>query len=233
MNLRRLIPLAVLVAGAGLFFMLGGGRYLNFSTLADNRDWLLEQVAHNKPGAALLYIAAYVSLAALSIPGGIWLTMTGGFLFGSLLGTVCTIIGATLGATVPFLAARTGLAGLAARASPMLASIEAGFRRNAFLYMLVLRLVPVFPFWLVNLAAGAAALPFAIFVSATLIGIVPVTFMLASIGQGLGAALDERQPPDLGLLSRPDILLPLLGFALLALLPVLYRLWSGRRRPAM
>ena len=150
-SLRRLLPL-VLLAGAGVAFVLfGGSRYLTFAALAENREWLCGLAARSGILAGFLYIAAYAVLVALSVPGGVVLTIAGGFLFGTWLGALCAVIGATLGAIGIFLAARAGLGGLARRAGPFIGRLEAGFRADAFNYLLVLRLVPIFPFWLVNL----------------------------------------------------------------------------------
>lgn len=148
---RRLIPLGLLVAAGIAFIAVGGRHYLTFAALAQNRDWLCGLAQHWGLLAALLYIAVYAVLVALSVPGGAVLTIAGGFLFGTWLGTLCAILGATLGATGIFLAARAGLGGLAQRAGPLVGKLEAGFRKDAFNYLLVLRLVFIFPFWLVNL----------------------------------------------------------------------------------
>lgn len=223
---RRFVPLGVLALGAALFFGLGGHRYVSFAALAEHREWLLAFVARSGAAAALAFIVAYAGLVAISFPGAALLTVTAGFLFGPWLGTLCAVTGATLGATVLFVAARAGLAGLAARAGPWARKIAGGFQRNGFNYLLVLRLIPLFPFWLVNLAAAAVGLGLPAFVLATFIGIVPVTFILAHLGNGLGEVIAEGRPPDLGVLLRPSVLLPLLGLALMALLPVAY----ARRR---
>ena len=223
---RRLIPLAVLVLGAALFFALGGHRYVSFAALAEHREWLLDFVARAGATAAVAFILVYAGLVAVSFPGAALLTLTSGFLFGPWLGTVYAVIAATLGATVVFLAARFGLAGLAERAGPWAQRIGAGFRRNGFNYLLVLRLIPLFPFWLVNLVAATVGLSLSVFVLATFIGIIPVTFILANLGNGLGAIIAEGRPPDLAILFSPGVLLPLLGLAVMALLPVAY----ARRR---
>src|SRR5262245_31504235 len=115
---RRLLPLAILLAGGATFVALGGGRYLSFAALADNRAWLVALVTEKGNAAAAAYIGAYAVLVALSVPGGALLTITGGFLFGPWRGTGFAVTGATIGATLLFLAARAGLEGLLARAGP-------------------------------------------------------------------------------------------------------------------
>jgi uncharacterized membrane protein YdjX (TVP38/TMEM64 family) len=226
---RRLAPLAVLVAAAVLFFALGGHRYLNFKALADNHDWLCGMVEKGGILADLGFVLAYAGLVALSVPGAAIFTITSGFLFGAWLGTALSVTGASLGAIAVFLAARAGLADLLARAGPRIRRLEAGFHRNALSYLMVLRLIPIFPFWLINIAAGATGMRLPLFVIGTFIGIIPVTFVYASLGSGLGEIIEAGQEPQLSMLLRPEILLPLLALAGLALLPILYRRWRGSR----
>ncbi len=226
--LRRFVPLGVLIVALVLFIALGGWRYLNFAALAKNREWLCGAVAQGGAKAALGFIFAYAGLVALSLPLGALLTIIGGYLFGPWLGGAYAVIGATLGATVVFLAARAGLAGLAARAGPWVRRFESGFRRNGLNYLLVLRLIPIFPFWLVNLGAGAVGLRLWVYVFGTFIGIIPVTFIYASLGNGLGTLVEEGRPPDLAIVYRPSVFLPILGLAVLALLPVIYKRWRTR-----
>jgi uncharacterized membrane protein YdjX (TVP38/TMEM64 family) len=225
-SIRRLVPLGLLAAAWITFMVAGGYRYVSLTALAENRDWLGALVQRWGTAAALCYIAVYGLLVALSVPGGAALTIAGGFLFGTWLGAVCAIIGATLGATGIFLAARAGLGGLARRAGPLVGKLEAGFREDAFNYLLVLRLVPIFPFWLVNLVPALVGVKLQTFVLATFIGIIPATVVFASLGAGLGSVVEQ---PDAGIVLRPSILLPILGLALLALIPVVYRRWRGKR----
>lgn len=224
---RRLVPLCVLVTAGIVFVTVGGRHYLTIAALAENRGWLCGLAERWGVAAALLYIAAYAGLVALSVPGGVVLTIAGGFLFGTWIGGLCAVVGASLGATAVFLAARAGLGGLARRAGPFLARLEAGFRADAFNYLLVLRLVPLFPFWLVNLVPAVAGVGLATYLLATIIGIIPGTFVYASLGNGLGNFVDN---PDLGTVFRPSVLVPILGLAVLALVPVLYRRRHRKRR---
>ncbi|MGH7092333.1 MAG: TVP38/TMEM64 family protein [Stellaceae bacterium] len=223
----RLLPLAGLLAGGGAFVVLGGHRFLNFSTLAANHEWARGLVEHAPLLAALSFVVAYAGLVALSVPISALLTITGGLLFGTCLGTIYAVFAATLGATVVFVAARAGFAGFAARVGPQLRRIEAGFRRNALNYLLVLRLVPIFPFWLVNVVAGASGMRLPAYLAATFFGMLPVTFVYASLGSGLGGLVAQGRPPGMQMLLQPRIVLPILGLAALALLPVLYRFWRA------
>ena len=223
---RRLIPLGLLVAAGITFVAVGGHHYLTFAALAENRDWLSSLVQRWGFVAACLYIAVYALLVALSVPGSAVLTIAGGFLFGTWLGTLCAVLGATLGATGIFLATRAGLGGLARRAGPLVGKLEAGFRADAFNYLLVLRLVFIFPFWLVNLVPALAGVRLSTFILATFLGIIPGAFVYASLGNGLGNVVGE---PGLGVLLRPSVLGPVVGLVILALIPVGYKRWRTKR----
>ena len=225
-SVRRLVPLGLIVCAGIAFIAAGGHHYLTLATLAENRGWLCGLVKRWGFAADLGYIASYGVLVALSVPGGVVFTIAGGFLFGTWLGTLCAIIGATSGATAIFLAARAGLGGLAPHAGPLVAKLEAGFRADAFNYLLVLRLVPVFPFWLVNLVPALVGVRLRTYVLATLLGIIPGTFVFASLGNGLGDIVEE---PGLGVLLRLDVFGPIVGLAILALIPVAYKRWRGNR----
>jgi uncharacterized membrane protein YdjX (TVP38/TMEM64 family) len=219
-SLRRLAPLGMLVAAGVLFVAIGGHRYLTLGALAENRAWLCGLAARWGFVAAILYIAAYAALVTLSVPGGAVLTIAGGFLFGTWLGGLCAVLGASLGAAGVFLAARAGLGGVAQRTGPWFGRLEAGFRADAFNYLLVLRLVPLFPFWLVNLAPALFGVGLPVFLLATFIGIIPGSLVYASLGNGLGTLVEQ---PDLAIVFRPSVFGPLVGLAALALLPVWYR----------
>ena len=159
--------------------------------------------------------------------GALFLTLAGGFLFGTWLGGLLSVVGATCGAVALFVIARSTLgAALRDRAAPWLQRLEAEFRRDAFSYLLVLRLVPLFPFWLVNLVPAFLGVPLPTFALATFLGIIPGGVIYAGVGSGLGAVLDRGEQPDLGLMLEPQVILPLLGLATLALVPVIYRRWQ-------
>lgn len=229
-SLRRLVPLLVLIGGLVLFFALGLGEYLSFEALNERRDWLTSQVERFGLAANLAFVLIYAAATAFSLPFGWVLTVIGGFVFGTLAATLCVILGATVGAVCLFLAARYAFHDLLhAKAGPALLKMERGFKENAFSYLLVLRLVPLFPFWLVNLVPALLGVPLRIYVIATVIGIVPGTFVYASVGNGLGEILAAGGSPDASLIYDADVLIPLLGLALLALLPVAYKAWKGRR----
>ena len=229
---RRLIPLVLLCAAAGAFLLCGGRHYLTFASLAQNREFLTGLVARDGALAAVAFILGYAGVTALSVPGAMLMTLASGFLFGPWLGALYALIGATAGASAIFLAARAGLSGLAERVGPRVQRLKAGFREDALSYLLVLRLVPIFPFWLVNLVAGASGMSLWVYMTATFFGMIPGALVYAGIGSGVGDLIAAGRHPDPYTIFRPNILLPLIGVAALALLPVIYKRWSGRRRAA-
>jgi uncharacterized membrane protein YdjX (TVP38/TMEM64 family) len=179
--------------------------------------------------APIGYVLIYVVVTALSIPQASVLSIVGGALFGPVRATVLIVAGASVGATLLFLAARTALAGpVRARAAPLLDRVRPGLERDGFNYLLSLRLLPAVPFWLLNLAPPLVGMRLGPFVAATVIGIIPGTFVFASLGAGLGAVFDRGEKPDLGLIFEPRVILPILALALLSLVPALYRRFRKR-----
>lgn len=227
--LRRLLPLAVLFLAAALVFALDLDRYVSFETLRQHRAGLLDFVHRHAVVAPLLFVLAYALVIALSIPGGAVMTIAGGFLFGAFLGAALAVMGATIGATAVFLIAKTAIGDtLRAKAGPRIKRMEAGFRQDALSYLLVLRLIPIFPFWLVNIVPALLGVPLGVYVFGTFVGIIPGSLVYASLGNGLGAVFAAGGTPDVGIIFSPEILLPIIGLALLALLPVAYRALKGR-----
>lgn len=228
LRLRRLLPLVLIAAAAVAAYLLYGDR-LSFETLRENRDALIAWRDANLLAAALAYMAVYVAVIALSLPGGAVMTMTGGFLFGVLAGTGMTVLAATAGATAIFLAAKVGLGdALWSRitgqgASGLVRRLEAGLKENAFNYLLLVRLMPVFPFGLVNLAPAFLGVRLRTYVAATFLGIIPGTAVYAWIGAGLGEVFARGESPDLSILFEPMILGPILGLCALAALPIVVR----------
>lgn len=224
LSLRRLWPLLLLAAGFVLFLGFGGADLLSLETLREHRAQLQDWVAAHEVMAPLGYMAAYAAVVAFSLPGATLMTVVGGFLFGVWPGTLWVVIGATVGATLVFLAARTALGdALRARAGPALKKMERGFRENALSYLLVLRLVPLFPFFLVNLVPAFLGVPLRTYVVATFLGIIPGAFVYAQVGVGLGSILDRGGELSPATVLTPQVLAALVGLALLALLPVAYK----------
>ena len=234
---KRLWPLLLLVVAAAVVLAMGWQSYLSVQQLAENRDAL---------GA---FIALYTVTVALSVPGAAVLTLAGGLLFGWLLGGIASMIGATLGAVIVFLIARSALSEvLAARAGPWLDRFREGFKQDAFHYLLFLRLVPIFPFWLVNLAPGLLGVSFATYLITTILGIIPGTFAYSLAGSGLDSIIAAQQSAhqsclakmgpggqescphvlDPGALLTPELIAGLVALGLVALVPVVVR-WFRRR----
>lgn len=223
----KLAILAIFVGGIVAFFAFGGQRYLSLETVKANRDALLAFADRHFVAALAIAFLVYAGAVALSLPGGLVLSLTVGFVFGRWVGTALVVVAATVGATLVFLAARYLFADAARRRLGTLGTkINAGFTENAFAYLLFLRLVPLFPFFLVNLAPAFTSVPLRTYVLATLVGIVPGTFVYVNLGQALGR-IDSLQ----GLVSR-DALLAFALLGLFALAPVAWKKWKPRRPPA-
>lgn len=230
-NLWRYLPLAALVGGLILALLMGWHRYLSFSALHEYHEDLGSLVAAYGWMAGVGYLLFYALVIAFSIPGGLILTVAGGFLFGSLLCTAYVLVGATLGATGIFIAARSAFGSLLRqKAGPFIKKMEAGFQANELSYMLILRLVPLFPFWLVNIVPAFLGVSLRNYVIGTFFGIIPGTFVFASVGSGIGHLLenyDPENPPQLGsLIFEPQYIIPIAGLILLASIPVIYRIFK-------
>jgi uncharacterized membrane protein YdjX (TVP38/TMEM64 family) len=223
-RLKHLLPLALLIAGLVALWVFGLRRDLSWASLSRHQAELLAVVAAHPIEAGAAYVAIYAITVACSLPEGALVTIAGGLLFGPALGGVLAIIGASTGAVILFLAARYAFADLvAARAAPFMARIRPGIERDGFLYLLALRLVPVFPFWLLNLVAAACGMRLLPFTLATVLGIIPGTFVYAWVGAGLADVLAAGGTPDFAMIFSPRILLPLLALATLTLVPVAWR----------
>ncbi len=220
----KIVIVALFVAAIAVFFALGGRDYLSLETIKANRDALLSFAERHFLAALVIAFFVYAGAVALSLPGGLVLSLAMGFIFGRWIGTVLVVIAATVGATLVFLAARYLFADAARkRLGSVGERLNAGFTENAFSYLLFLRLVPAFPFFLVNLAPAFTAISVRTYALATLIGIIPGTFVYVNLGQTLGR-IDSLH----GLVSRQT----LLAFALLglfALLPIAWKRLKARR----
>jgi len=228
-HLKRFAPLLLILAALALAYALGLQRQLSWAALAAHQAALRTWVHADPLATAAGYVAIYTLAVAISVPGSLWLTVAGGLLFGTVAGAALAVCGASAGAVLLFLAARSALGPfLARRAGRLLDRVRPDLRRYGFSYVLALRLIPVVPFWLINLAAALSGMRFDHFAIATLVGIIPATTVFASIGAGVGGVLEAGRTPDLSIILSPPVLLPLLGLALLSLLPVAWRHWRGK-----
>lgn len=230
-RLVRLWPLLLLALGLAIAWQLGIIRALSFPALARHQAELRGFVARHPLGAPLVYDLVYAVAVALSVPGGAALTAARGLLFGTWLGGPLAALGATARALGLFLAATSALRPLiVGHAGQLIERVRPGLERDGFSYLLALRLIPAFPFWLVNLAPALVGMRIAPYTVATVLGILPATFVFASIGAGLSAALAAGRMPDASLIFSPRVIGPLLGLAILSLLPILWRRIAGRRQ---
>jgi uncharacterized membrane protein YdjX (TVP38/TMEM64 family) len=220
--MRRFLPLLLLAV-----LVLGGfalAHDVGWGSLAQHQARLLEWVGAHPVVSAGTYLAVYTATAALSLPHAAILTVAGGLLFGEVFGCALTVAGATFGASALLIIVRSAFAQTLGRYRHRIPeTVRDRLATDGFSYLLALRLVPLFPFWIVNLAAAVAGIPLTAFVPATLIGIAPTSFILSSIGAGVGTVLAEGKTPDLSVLFSVRILLPLAGLAVLLLLPTLFR----------
>jgi uncharacterized membrane protein YdjX (TVP38/TMEM64 family) len=225
--LKRFGPLILLVLVAAAILLSGAADYLRLDALRENEAALRGFVADRMILAVIIFIAVYAVATAVSLPGGLVLTLAGGFLFGTWLGGAATVIGATIGAILVFYAVRTSfgesLRRRAEASGGRLKTIIDGVAAGAFGYILTLRLIPIMPFWFVNVAAGLAHAPTGAYALATLIGILPATFIYSGIGAGIGELVARGETPNLQAVLSPGILLPLVGLAVLTLGTTLYR----------
>jgi uncharacterized membrane protein YdjX (TVP38/TMEM64 family) len=214
----------VLIVRSGLL-----GR-LSLEGLKSSRGTLLAFV-HAHPLESLgLYAAVYVTTVALSLPTALILTLTGGFLFGPWIGGVTAAVSCTLGAALVFLVSRLAVGdAVENKSGPRIHAVAEEIKKDAFFYILTLRLIPVTPFWLTNVAAALISIPTRTFVLATLIGIAPPSLIYAGIGSGLDALFASGRAPSLHALITPHILLPLIGLGVLSVLPILYQRWRSQR----
>ena len=222
--IKRFGPLILVALAVAVVLASGLADHLSLVELKARRDQLQGFVALHPALSFGLYILIYIAVVSLSLPGALVMTLSGGFLFGPWLGAAAASSGASLGAAVIFLVCRSAVGdSLRGKAGSTIAKIEEGVRRDAFSYILTLRLIPVMPFWLVNLAAGFVNIPLRTFLSATVLGILPGSLVYAGLGSGLGEVFASGQEPNLRVIFEPHVLLPLVGLGLLSLLPVVLR----------
>ena len=236
----RLVPLGVILAVMGVAIAMGWHRQLSLETLVRHRAAIEALVAAHWAVALMAFIAIYAAAVALSFPGAALLTVGGGMIFGTLAGGLAAMTAATLGATAIFLITKYAFGGVAGcawvrRAGPLAEKLAAGFRKDAFCYLVFLRLVPLFPFWLVNLVPAPAGVGLVPFVAATALGIIPATFAFAFFGAGLNSAIaaqenvyrvclaaqqaDCRLDFDFRAAATPELLVALVLLGLIALIP--------------
>ncbi|WP_207911353.1 TVP38/TMEM64 family protein [Shimia isoporae] len=227
----RMLPLAVIAAVALLGAWLLGD-YLTFEALRDNREMLIAYRDAHYLTAVLVFMSIYVVIAGFSLPGATIATLTGGFLFGTFPGVLFNVGAATFGATVVFLAARWGLGEkLSAKmdaSEGRVKAIKAGIDENQWSMLFIIRLVPLVPFFVANLIPALVGVALWRYVISTFVGIIPGALVYTSVGAGLGEVFARGETPDLGIIFEPHVLLPILGLAALAMLPVVLKTIRGK-----
>jgi uncharacterized membrane protein YdjX (TVP38/TMEM64 family) len=226
---KRLLPLGIIGVALAVFFAVGGPDYVSMESLRENREFLTGLVADNLVLALLGFIATYAVLVAISFPGASFLSLFGGFLFGTLVGGFGIVVGATLGATGIFLAARYAFGdALSKKAGPYMKKFEKGLKENELSYLFILRLIPAFPFFIVNIVPALFDVKIRNYMLSTFFGIIPGALVYASVGAGIGAIFDQGGEANLGgLMLQPKVIGPILGLIALSLLPILYKKIKG------
>ncbi|MGI9351676.1 MAG: TVP38/TMEM64 family protein [Rhizobiaceae bacterium] len=239
--LPLIVVLGLLVAG----YMSGLHEYLSLSNLIMQREYLGNFVSQNQFLAISGYMLLYIILVAISFPGGLALTITAGFLFGWTTAGFATVTAATIGATIIFLIARGSFGKFfQGKAGPFLSKMTEGFQKDSFQYLLTLRLVPAFPFWVVNIVPGLLNMKLAPYVIATFFGIIPGTFAFAYLGAGLDSIIAEQERADPGCadagtctiepgaLVTNELLLALAALAALSFMPIAIKKLKTRKDAA-
>jgi len=224
LNIGKVAIAVVFAVAIAAFFYLDLGRFLSLDALKQNRDHLLAFTEANYASSVALFILAYVAVTGLSLPGAVILTLAGGFLFGSLFGTLFVNLGATTGATLAFLAARYLLRDwVEQKFGKWLGPVQAGFTKNAFSYLMTLRLIPLFPFFVVNLVSGLTRMNVGSYVAATALGIIPGSFVYAYAGRQLGTINSLKE------IASPNVIGAFVLLGLLALVPIIYKKFAAKQ----
>jgi len=229
-KIYRWLPLVFIAIGIFAFFHFKLYQYLNFQSIRAHRHLYLSWTNQHYLSAVTGFILLYCLIIAISIPGAIFLTFAGGFLFGTVWGTVFVVIGETLGCTVTFLAVKISLGEwIARKASKWVLKMEAEFEKNAFNYIITLRLIPILPFWLVNIAAALLKVSTGTFISSTFLGIIPLTVIYVSLGHSLSIIFEHDTAPNLQIFLSPHIYIPLIALSFFAMFPVAYQYYKKRK----
>ena len=236
--------LALLIAAA---YLAGAGHYLSLEAIAEHREWLKHFTAEHLAAAILIFMAVYIAVVALCLPGAALMSILGGFLFGWWISAPVTVVAATIGAVIVLHVVKTSLgATLAERAGPMVRKLSKGFAEDAFSYLLFLRLLPVFPYFMVNAVAGLCSVRLKTFIAATVIGIIPGALAFAYLGTGLDSIIAAQMQAhqaciarnesascrfelDAGALLTPEMMAALIILGFVGLIPIGLKHWKNWR----
>lgn len=221
--LKKWLLLVLLVIAFIAFFYFDLYQYLTFATLKKYQSFAQHWTQIHYAQAVGLYLLVFIILIACTIPCATFMALIGGFLFGAW-GILYAVMGTTLGGLVLYLAVRSAFGkSYVAKSTGWLKAIEKGFQKNAFNYLLMMRLVPIFPCWISNISAGALNIPIKTFLTATVLGVFPATLIYALLGRGLDAFFQGEKTPNLNIILTPSLFFPLLGLAVISLIPVFYK----------
>lgn len=230
---QRFLPLVVLLGLLAVVFANGWHEQLSINTLRDNQEALQTWVAENLLLAVLAYLVFYALAVSISVPGALWFTIGAGFLFGTLIGTGVAVIGATIGATIIFLAARFAFADwVRSRFGKYVEKLQDGFSQDAFTYVVILRLIPALPFFGINIATALLNVPIRAYFFGTLIGVIPGAYVYATLGSKISELTAAGEVPGFADLLTLDVIGAMIAFALLAILPWVYKRITGKKAPA-
>lgn len=227
-SLKRWAPAVVILLVLTGGYLAGFNQYFSLDYITENRSRLMAYVENHYVLSLAAYFTIYTIAVAVSFPGASLITIISGFLFGWFVGGLTTVFAATLGAAIIFTAARTSFGELLQqKAGKRIAKLSEGFRKDAFNYLFTLRLAPIFPFWIINLAPALFGMKLSHYVVATFIGIIPGTFAYAYLGQGLGSTIDGS-----GSIVTPTLVAALAVLALVSTIPIGVKRWKNRKTKA-
>ena len=224
MDRKKVWVVAVIAVLAALYFYFDLGKYLTLASLKNNRDALVGFRESHQFSMIAIFIIVYIAQTALSLPGAAILSLAAGAIFGAVMGTVYVNIGATVGATLAFLVARYVFHDVIQnKFGPRLEKINRELETRGFNYLLFLRLVPLFPFFLINLGAGLTKVPLRTFIFGTMIGIIPGSFVFCNAGASLTTITSLNE------VASPRVLGSLVLLGLFALVPALYQKFKRKQ----
>ena len=225
---QKAILLAVFFIVIGLFFYFDLGSYLTLESLKENKARFDQYYQENTTGMIVGFILVYIAVVALSLPGATILTLTAGAIFGAVTGTLVVNVGATVGATLAFLVARFILRDwVEEKYGDRLKPFNEGFSNNALNYILFLRLVPVFPFFLINLVSGLTRIRLPVYFFGTMFGILPGSFVYCNAGSNLASIT------SLSDIASPGVLGAFALLGVFALIPTLYKKFKNRKSASL
>lgn len=229
--MKKWIPLIIIVILMAAAYFSGAYKHLSFENIKAHRETIKGFIATNPVWMPILFMLLYIVVVALSLPGGAVLSLLGGFFFGIPLSTLYVVVAATIGATLIFLAARTALGNfLKKKAGPFLSKMEQGFQKNAANYLLFLRFIPLFPFWLVNIAPAFFNVRTSTYIWTTCVGIIPGSYVFTQAGSGLGVIFDQGESFSIDNVFNIQIKIALIVLALFALIPIFVKYLLQRKK---